>query len=95
MSSTSEHDELLRRLDRHMDKQDAMMGRMETAFECNTRAFDRNTEAFERNTRAWGHTVAAFKAIETRLEDMGDQIRANTQAVLKALDGLDNGGASA
>jgi len=56
---------------------------------------ERNTQAFERNARAWGKTVSALEAIRESIDDMRDQIQANTRAILHVLDRLDNGGASA
>jgi chromosome segregation ATPase len=62
-------------------------------------AIDRNMRAVERRTqgaeRGMQGVERGMQALVERLEDMGDQIRANTAAVLKALDRLDHGGAAA
>jgi len=71
----------LERFDAHLTKTDALL--------------ERNTQAFERNARAWGKTVSALEAIRESIDDMRDQIQANTRAILHVLDRLDNGGASA
>ena len=68
----------LERFDAHLTKTDALL--------------ERNTQAFERNARAWGKTVSALEAIRESIDDMRDQIQANTRAILHVLDRLDNGG---
>lgn len=61
------------------------------AFERNAQAFERNTKAFERHSRAGGHTVAALKSIRDEIADGRDERRAQTQALLRMLDRLDEG----
>ena len=43
----------------------------------------------KRNTLAMEAVVGSAHAMSSAMDDMGDQIRANTQAVLKALDRFD------
>ena len=58
-------------------------------------AFDRNTAAIDRleaSSRLHSEVLrAGFEGMMARLEDMGDQIQANTRAVLRVLDRLDGG----
>jgi hypothetical protein len=109
VASDSPRDPLLDRFDRHLARFDELLdanttalersseafGRNSQAFERNRDAFHRNAEALDRNTRAWGHTVGAMRAVTARLEGMGDEIRANTQAVLQVLDRLQDNGQEA
>jgi hypothetical protein len=91
-SGDDRFDAVLERFDAHLTRFDALLERNDRAFERNTRALEQNTQAFERNARGWGKTVEVLTAMERRLEDMGDQIRANTQALLRVLDRLDGEG---
>jgi septal ring factor EnvC (AmiA/AmiB activator) len=53
------------------------------------RDFERQEKAFEFQARTFENTIALLERMIARLDDMGDQIRANTQAVLRRLDRLD------
>ncbi len=78
-------DALLDRFDAHLARfddpgtQHPRLERNPQAFERNTQAFERNTQAFDRNTRAWGKMVAALTAIAESINDMREDIKANTQ----------------
>ena len=82
----------LARFDAHFSRSDDVTERNTRAFERNTHAFERNTQAYERNARAWGKTISAPDAIRESIEDMSDEIRANTRAILHVIDRLENGG---
>jgi hypothetical protein len=53
------------------------------------RAFERQGRMFAFQTQTFENLIAVTERMIERLDDMGDQIRANTQAVLRALDRLD------
>jgi hypothetical protein len=98
MPSEDQHRELIERFDAHLERSDralermdARMARNDDVLERNAQAFERNTQAFERNTKAWGHTVAVFTAVLKSIEDMRDEIRAQTQAIYRVIDRLDEG----
>lgn len=109
MSPHRNDSELLRRLDDHIARMDEVLLRQEGAIERNTRAFERSERAFKRseqafeksdqrfelNRLAFERTFAGIDAMVKVLEDMRQDIRANTQAVLKLLDRFDNGGQTA
>ncbi len=86
---------VLARFDAHLGRTDELTARNTAAFERNTQAFERNTQAFERNARAWGKTISALDAIRESIEDMRDEIQANTRAILHMLDRLEGGGSEA
>jgi hypothetical protein len=53
------------------------------------RAFERQERAFAFQVQTFENLIALTERMIERLDDMGHQIRANTQAVLRALDRLD------
>ena len=53
------------------------------------RAFERQERAFAFQVQTFENLIAVTERMIERLDDMGNQIRANTQAVLRALDRLD------
>jgi len=62
------------------------------------RAQERHRQLLERSQRESGHVIAAISEVSAdlhrvgqRLDDMKDEIRANTQAVLSVLDRLEPG----
>jgi hypothetical protein len=65
------------------------LARQERAFERQERAFERQERMFAFQIQTFENLVAVTEKMIERLDDMGDQIRANTQAVLRALDRLD------
>jgi Skp family chaperone for outer membrane proteins len=65
------------------------LARQERAFERQERAFERQERAFAFQVQTFENLIAATERMIERLDDMGDQIRASTQAVLRALDRLD------
>ncbi len=65
------------------------LARQERAFERQERAFERQERAFAFQVQTFENLIAVTERVIERLDDMGDQIRANTQAVLRALDRLD------
>lgn len=77
--------ELLERIDRHLARNETLIDRIGEEFRLNRetysdlRAFTR--EIMRRNEMVMGQMV-------DKLSDLGDQTRANTQAVLRALDRL-------
>ena len=74
---------------------DSFSRRVVEALDRQAQAFDRQAQALdqlEASSRLHSEILrASFDGFMARLEDMGDQIRANTQAVLLALDRLDGG----
>ena len=62
---------------------------MRRVLERQERAFERQERAFAFQIQTFQNTIALIERLIERLDDMGDQIRANTQAVLRALDRLD------
>lgn len=97
---------LLARFDAHLEKMDGSLLRQEAVMERNTQALDRNKEAFDRNTEAFERHGRAFErhgqfilgamnGVVRTLDDMRDEIRANTRAVLKLLDRFDERGETA
>jgi hypothetical protein len=65
------------------------LARQEQAFERQERAFERQERMFAFQMETFEKLVVVTGRMIERLEDMGDQIRTNTQAVLRALDRLD------
>ena len=93
-------DSRLERVDAHMERADVLTGeireemRLSREQHADLRQFIREQTALMQ-AAARGMERRADVAIE-RLDDMGDQLRANTQAVLTMLDRLSgNGGAAA
>lgn len=91
MTSEDQHRELIERFDAHLERSDRALERMDARMARNDEVLERNTQAFDRNTKAWGHTVAAFTAILKSIEDMRDEIRAQTRAIYRVIDRLDEG----
>ncbi len=56
---------------------------------CQERAFERQERAFAFQVQTFENLITLTERMIERLDDMGDQIRANTQAVLRALDRMD------
>ena len=79
------------RTDRVIERNTGAIDRNTEAIDRNAHAFDRNAQAFERNTEAWGHTVGAMKAITASLNDMRGEIRAQTEAIYRVIDRMDDG----
>jgi hypothetical protein len=102
-------DELLERLDAHIARMDehlrrseaahrrseAAHRRSEAAHRRSERAFQLSEERFELNRLAFERTFGALDALIKGIEDMREDIRANTQATLKLLDRFSNGGQAA
>jgi hypothetical protein len=65
------------------------LARQERAFERQERAFQRQEREFTFQIQTFENLVAVTEKMIERLDDMGDQIRANTQAVVRALDRFD------
>jgi methyl-accepting chemotaxis protein len=104
MADTSERwyrriDASLTRIDETLERQTEAFDRHAAAFERHAVAFERQSEAFARQeqalalmARGFERNIAALDALTKVLADMSDQIRANTQAVLRLLDRFGNGG---
>ena len=70
------------------------LARQERALQRQERAFERQERAFTFQVQTFENLIAVTARMIERLDDMGDQIRANTQAVLRALERLDGPRAS-
>ncbi len=88
--------ELLERATTALERQEAAFERQEAAFERQAATLEGHRQLLERSQRSESHFIAAMSEIQhglerntQRLEDMGDQIRANTRAVLAVLDRLE------
>jgi hypothetical protein len=95
-------DELLERLDAHIARMDehlcrseAAHRRSEAAHRRSERAFQLSEERFELNRLAFERTFVGMDALVGAIEDMRQEITANTQAVLKLRDRFENGGRTA
>jgi hypothetical protein len=91
--------QFLKRLDRHLERIDRHMAdvreemRLSREQYADQREFMRElTLRHERSTQA---AVRTLDAQTRRLDDMGDQIRADTRAVLAVLDRLEPGAGAA
>ena len=73
--------ELLRRIDASIERMDGAIERMDASIERMDRSLDIHSQAFERFVRAQ-------ERIERVLADQSDQMRANTQAVLRLINRL-------
>lgn len=105
-SSGEPSDDLSGRLIAAFEQQERALERLALIFERHDRAFERmearwervdagvnRMEAgLERNDRAWVNNIAALESIRTALEDLSDQIRANTRAAWHMLDRFGEGG---
>ena len=90
---------LFRRLHEALDRNTAAFDRNAAAFDRNAAASDRNAAAFEdlqvviRESRI--REERAFRAFEARLEEHGETIRAQTEALWKLLERWGQGPTSA
>jgi hypothetical protein len=83
------HDKAIERLFRKMDERDA---RSEAREERLMERWERSEKLFVSAIADISHeTTSQLQQMSARLDDIGDAIRANTQAVLSVLDRLDPG----
>ena len=83
---------LIERFDVHLERIDQHMLRQERVIADNTRAMETLTTTLTAVVESF---QAEMSKLGRRLDDMGDQIRANTRAVLNVLDRLDGPGRAA
>lgn len=90
---------LIERFDVHLERVDQHMLRQEQHVLRQEQVIADNSRAMETLTTTLTAVVESFQAemskLGRRLDDMGDQIRANTRAVLTVLDRLDGPGRAA
>jgi hypothetical protein len=94
-------DELLKRIDEHLARANAHMARGNQLMEEIREEHRLNRQAFHelRDVTRWGvltlgELIEESRRTQRRLDDMGDQIRANSRAVLQILDRLGPGPAA-
>jgi hypothetical protein len=88
-------DARLVRIDEHMLRQEDVIARSVEAAERGRETAERNREAFERNSAVLDSLPMRFdegmRVFVATLNDMRDEIRAQTQAILRVIDRLDGG----
>jgi CRISPR/Cas system-associated endonuclease/helicase Cas3 len=89
-------EEQMRRQEEHMLRQEERdEERMRQQQEWQEERMRRNERVIADNSRAMEALTNMLRGMAKHLDDMGDQIRANTQAVLSMLDRLDGPGKAA
>jgi hypothetical protein len=91
-----DHDELLRRLDGHMERGNAIMARSNELVEENHRVIQENHRVIQENTRAF-EDLRSFLgdltlALRLLTEDFRAEMRAQREALFRILDRLDGQG---
>lgn len=102
--------EFFERFDRHLERNSAVLERVEREVAHTREEVQRSREAHEdlrtfmrdittRNEKVWREVMTGLvevrKGLRESLTDMNDAVRANTAAVLKMLDRLEGNGAGA
>jgi hypothetical protein len=91
-----DHDELLRRLDGHVERGNAIMARSNELVEENHRVIQENHRVIQENTRAF-EDLRSFLgdltlALRLLTEDFRAEMRAQREALFRILDRLDGQG---
>jgi hypothetical protein len=84
-----DHDELLRRLDGHMERGNEIMARSNELVEENHRVIQENMRAFEDLRSFLGDLTLALRLLT---EDFRAEMRAQREALFRILDRLDGHG---
>jgi hypothetical protein len=69
-------------------RDDELLWRMDSALERSSQALELNARAFEQLVSSHDRLVRAQARVDRTLDDLRDQIAANTQALLRLIDRL-------
>jgi hypothetical protein len=80
--------DVLQRIDAHMERGNQLLGDIRAEHRLNRAAFHELRDVTRSAVVTMTELAEESRGVQRRLDDMGDEIRANTRAVLHVLDQL-------
>ena len=93
MPDSGRDDDMFRLFEAHFARQDEFNARFDRHLERQNAINERIERHMTRQERAQGHVLGVLTAIRDSLDDMRGEIRAQTEAIWRVIDRLDEGGA--